>query len=84
MASFIQLVFRAIWAFISSAFFPSMGTRPILPTHTPTTTTPVKSEPQSPSQQHSLLQPIRTQPPKQKIVKIAQVIDRSRKISYYL
>ncbi|KAK0213979.1 hypothetical protein IW262DRAFT_1497219 [Armillaria fumosa] len=53
-----------------------MDTQPILPTHTPTTT-PVKSEPQSPSQQHSLLQPIRTQSPTQNIVKIAQEIDRS-------
>ncbi|KAK0476413.1 hypothetical protein IW261DRAFT_1567085 [Armillaria novae-zelandiae] len=79
MASFIQL-FRAIWAFISSVLFPSMDKQPILPTHTPTTT-PVKSKPQPPSQQHSLLQPIRTQPPTHKTVKIGQETDRSLSFS---
>ncbi|KAK0193465.1 hypothetical protein F5146DRAFT_1221078 [Armillaria mellea] len=75
MASLIQL-FRAIRAFILSAFFLSMDKQPILPTHTPTTP-PVKSEAQPPSQQQSLLQPIRTQPPTQKIGKLAQETDRS-------
>ncbi|PBL04109.1 hypothetical protein ARMGADRAFT_1158037 [Armillaria gallica] len=53
-----------------------MAKQPILPTHTPTTT-PVKSEPQPPSQPQLLLQPIRTQPPTQKIEKLAKVTDKS-------